>query len=59
LTGSRRRRFRAIKFGWDATDGEIAAFADLLLADTQPTTDQVLPSSASSSSSSTAPTRAW
>jgi hypothetical protein len=33
--------YRSIKYTLDPTDGEIAAFADLLVADTEPTVDQV------------------
>jgi hypothetical protein len=33
-------KFRFTKFGWD-TDGEVAAWADLLLADSEPTQEQI------------------
>jgi hypothetical protein len=41
LLASLNYQFRAIKFSWDVQDGEIAAFSDLLLADTQPSLDQI------------------
>jgi hypothetical protein len=33
--------YRCLKLGWDQKDGEIAAYADLLVADTQPTQGQI------------------
>jgi hypothetical protein len=34
-------QYRSIKYAWDANDGEIAVFADLLVADTTPTVNQI------------------
>jgi hypothetical protein len=33
--------YRCIKLGWDPKDGEIAAYADLLVSDSQPTKGQI------------------
>jgi hypothetical protein len=41
LLGGLNYQYRSIKYGWDPNDGEIAVFADLLIADTQPSADQV------------------
>jgi hypothetical protein len=41
LLASLNYQYRAIKLSWDVNDGEIAAFADLLLSDTVPTRDQI------------------
>jgi hypothetical protein len=41
LLASLNYQFRSIKFCWDVNDGEIAAFADILLADVVPSKDQV------------------